>query len=301
MRPERTRFRGNSGYENPPALSGKTLTRITFHEFLDGDGNLERSVFVKRQCMHCVDPACASACPVAALEKVKVNGKAEGPVIYHPYKCIGCRYCMMACPFSIPKLEWDKALPDIKKCSFCFNRIGEEAPATARVNGQPLLAPRPEDARPPTASATVQVDDRPLSGGSLKRFHEGERTPACAKACPTGAIQFGERDGLIAEARKRIADRKGAHGSWRYVDHIYGEKEVGGTCWLYISNVPFDKLGFRMDLGERAYPEHTHVALNAVPPAVVGVGAALGGIYWISNRRDRLRDAGRSHDVSAEE
>ena len=294
MPAEQTSFLGTGGgYENPPALSGKTLTRITFHEILDADGALERSVFVKRQCMHCVEPACVSACPVAALEKVKVNGKAEGPVIYHPDKCIGCRYCMMACPFDIPKLEWDKLLPHIKKCSFCFNRIGEAAPATAGAEGQPLLAPRPEDARPPAPPGAAQVDGRPLSDESLKRFEDGQRTPACALACPTEAIAFGDRDELMAAARRRIAGRREHRDSWQYVDHIYGEREVGGTSWLYISNVPFERLDFRMDLGERAYPEYTALALDAVPPAVIAIGVALGGVYWVSNRRDAVAKAER--------
>jgi formate dehydrogenase iron-sulfur subunit len=274
---EKTRFRAAGGdYENPPALSSKTYTRITFHEILDSDEELDQFVFVKRQCMHCGEPACVSACPVAALEKVKVNGDSEGPVIYHAHKCLGCRYCMLACPFDVPTLEWEKALPEIKKCTFCADRFREEA-------------------------ANVRVNDKLLSGESLERFQEGQRTPACAKVCPTGAIEFGEREDMIAEARKRIAERKNRRGSWQYVDHIYGEKEVGGTDWLYLANVPFDKLGFRTDLGERAYPEYANLALDAVPPAVIGVGAVLGGVYWVSNRRSEAENAGLPGDTSPEE
>ena len=71
----------------------------------------------KRQCMHCVQPACASACPVRALDKQKT-----GPVAYHADRCMGCRYCMVACPFEIPKYEYNKAIPTVKKCIFCFDR-----------------------------------------------------------------------------------------------------------------------------------------------------------------------------------
>jgi formate dehydrogenase iron-sulfur subunit len=95
----------------------------------------------------------------------------------------------------------------------------------------------------------------------------------------------------------------------------YGEKEVGGTDWLYLANVPFDKLGFRTvlanvpfdklgfrtDLGERAYPEYANLALDAVPPAVIGVGAVLGGVYWVSNRRSEAENAGLPGDTSPEE
>jgi formate dehydrogenase iron-sulfur subunit len=70
--------------------------------------------------MHCEDPACASVCPVGALEKTK-----EGPVVYHPDRCMGCRYCMVACPFSIPKYEWSKAIPTVRKCQMCPDRVKE--------------------------------------------------------------------------------------------------------------------------------------------------------------------------------
>jgi formate dehydrogenase iron-sulfur subunit len=67
--------------------------------------------------MHCHDPACASACPVAALIKLP-----EGPVVYDDARCIGCRYCMMACPFQIPRFQWESAVPLVRKCTFCADR-----------------------------------------------------------------------------------------------------------------------------------------------------------------------------------
>lgn len=76
--------------------------------------------YFRRMCMHCQYPACVSVCPVAALEKTDI-----GAVIYYPNKCMGCRYCMMACPFQIPKYEWDKPIPVIRKCILCFQRIKE--------------------------------------------------------------------------------------------------------------------------------------------------------------------------------
>ncbi len=262
---ERTKT-GDAGatYENPPALSSKTYTRVTFHEVVGTGGGFERSVFVKKQCMHCVDPSCVSACPVAALKKVEETGA----VVYDAHRCMGCRYCMMACPFGVPTLEWERLAPHIKKCTFC--------------------ADRQED----TLAGQLQVNDEPVQPATLKRFHAGQRKPACARVCPTGAIQFGARDELIAEAGKRIATRNAlAAPSWKYVDHIYGEKEVGGTSWLYISNVPFEQLGFRTDLGERPFPSYTSLALRAVPAAVIGVGAAMGGAYWFSQRMNKVAAA----------
>ena len=114
---EETRFfAAAGGYQNPLSLSPKTYTLVKFYETMAGDKF--RWMFRKHQCMHCVDPACASACPVHALEKT-----AEGPVTYDPKRCIGCRYCMVACPFSVPRFEWDETIPQVAKCTFCTDRL----------------------------------------------------------------------------------------------------------------------------------------------------------------------------------
>ena len=106
-------------YEAPVDLSADTWTIIKLYK-----GN-EGVSFVKNQCMHCQEPACVSVCPVAALEKL-----SSGPVVYHGERCIGCRYCMAACPFGIPKSQWDAALPLIQKCDFCADRLAKgETPA----------------------------------------------------------------------------------------------------------------------------------------------------------------------------
>ncbi len=89
--------------------------------------------FAKTQCMHCVEPACASGCVVRALEKTK-----NGPVIYHADRCLGCRYCMIACPFGVPKYQFTKAVPIVRKCTFCAERQAEGKPpacAEACPNG----------------------------------------------------------------------------------------------------------------------------------------------------------------------
>lgn len=214
-------------YENPPKRSAKTWTTVTFNEVTEGDDFYW--VFAKRQCMHCEHPACASACIVGALHKT-----AEGPVVYDDYKCIGCRYCMLACPFDVPTFEWDKPVPYVRKCTMCADR---------RAEG---------------------------------------KEPACATACPTGAITYGERDELLQEARSRIRAKPD-----KYVDHIYGEKEAGGTSELYISPVPFEELGFPT-LGPEIISRYADVAMLAVPPTIVAVSAAMGGVYWFVKRRERL-------------
>jgi Fe-S-cluster-containing dehydrogenase component len=92
-----------------------------------GRGGEER--YAKRQCMHCVEPACASACPVRALDK-----QPSGPVIYRGERCMGCRYCMVACPFEIPKYQYDRQVPLVRKCTFCAERQEKGGkPACAQV------------------------------------------------------------------------------------------------------------------------------------------------------------------------
>ena len=83
------------------------------------------SRFVRQFCRHCLEPACASACIVGALQKTP-----EGAVVYDGDRCMGCRYCMMACPFGIPRYDWEAAVPYVRKCTFCHHRISKgKAPA----------------------------------------------------------------------------------------------------------------------------------------------------------------------------
>lgn len=190
-----------------------------------GDGDMR---FVKTQCMHCVDPSCASACLVRALEKTP-----EGPVVYHPELCLGCRYCMVACPFDVPKYEYDRAIPYVRKCEFCAER---------QAQGEP---------------------------------------PACVSACPSGALQFGTRAELLEEARTRIYQNPD-----RYVHHIYGEHEVGGTSWLYLADRAFEELGLRADLGETPYPAYTWPFLSAVPLVLMLWPPFLMGLYAFTRSRE---------------
>jgi formate dehydrogenase iron-sulfur subunit len=80
-------------------------------------------VNVRRMCMHCLEPTCVSVCPVGALKKT-----AEGPVVYDSSRCIGCRYCIMACPFGVPKYQWDRPTPIVGKCVLCSDRVTQGLP-----------------------------------------------------------------------------------------------------------------------------------------------------------------------------
>ena len=113
-------------WSNPRYLDCSNYTRVIFRELPAPDDEV-RWHFIKRQCNHCLTPACASACPVGALKR-----NEYGAVVYNDDKCIGCRYCMMACPFQIPKFEWGSAVPLIRKCTFCTERqVQGQKPACA--------------------------------------------------------------------------------------------------------------------------------------------------------------------------
>ena len=97
-------------------------------------------LFVRRLCMHCLEPTCVSVCPVGALRKT-----AGGPVVYDAKKCIGCRYCVMACPFGVPKYQWDRALPVVGKCILCADRLAagqQTACATVCPTGATMFGDR---------------------------------------------------------------------------------------------------------------------------------------------------------------
>jgi formate dehydrogenase iron-sulfur subunit len=91
-------------------------------------------LYVRRLCMHCDTPSCASACPVAALHKTP-----EGPVVYDASRCLGCRYCIQACPFRVPRYEWDRPVPRVAKCDLCFDRLAQGRP-TACTEACPVEA-----------------------------------------------------------------------------------------------------------------------------------------------------------------
>lgn len=106
----------------PKGLSATTFTLVEFYQ-LGGTERQPAICTVKKQCMHCLEPACASVCPVGAIAKTP-----RGPVVYDADKCMGCRYCMAACPFNIPKFEWGSANPRICKCNMCADLIEQGKP-----------------------------------------------------------------------------------------------------------------------------------------------------------------------------
>jgi len=203
----------------------------------NGDKSPQKPVFAKFQCMHCLYPACVSACIVGAFTREK-----DGAITYDAWKCIGCRYCMAACPFQVPAYEYSNVLtPEVRKCTFCFET----------------------------------------------RLIKGE-IPACVKSCPMEVMKFGKRVDLIRYAHKTIKDNPG-----KYINQVYGENEVGGTSWMYLSSVPFDQIDLP-DLGYHPAPGYTEPIQHAIfkwflPP--LGLYAVLGSTWWfLSSKKKKVKD-----------
>ena len=171
-----------------------------------------------------------SACLVGAMQQTP-----EGPVIYDPDKCMGCRYCLVACPYGIPRYDWDRPAPLVHKCTMCYHRLQQG------------------------------------------------REPACVEACPEETTVFGTREELLAEAHRRIESDPD-----RYLPRVYGEREVGGTSVLYISDFPLDFLSWKPDLDEKPVPERTWASLKKVPPVILGMAGLMTGLHLVIDRRNKV-------------
>jgi formate dehydrogenase beta subunit len=221
-------------YQAPVDLSARAKTVIKLYR----EGGVQS--YVKAQCMHCVDPACASACMLGALKK-----REHGIVTYDADLCIGCRYCEVGCPFGVPKFEFAKAAPKIVKCELCKERL---------ANNQ---------------------------------------EPACTDVCPRKAVIFGRRTELLTEAKRRIAENPG-----RYVATVYGETDGGGTQVLYLSHVPFDKLGLPT-LGDEPAPQLARSIQHGVYRGFIAPAALYAVLGFVMLRNRRADDA--SHAGGGEE
>lgn len=199
-----------NAWDSSPDLSPNSYLKIKLYR--NGKGTAPNQgtdgfSFIRSACMHCAEPDCQSVCPTSALLK----DPDTGIVTWDEEACCGCRYCQMACPFLVPKFEYDKPFPRLQKCFLCNHRL-----------------------------------------------QQGE-IPGCCEACPTGATIFGSFESVLNEAKKRIAAQPGSEYHFpvntvdslqklvkktaRYMDYVYGEKEGGGTQYIVLASVPYDKLG----------------------------------------------------------
>ena len=162
-------------YDNPPDLSPDTWNRIAFYEVERQDQVLW--LFRPVRCLHCTDASCVSVCPTGAAAH---HGEF---VIIDPEWCVGCGYCVTACPFSVPRSMSGDEKGSARKCRFCIDRV-----------------------------------------------HNGQ-APACAKACPTGAIEYGEREDLVTQGQQRVAALRGRGLGDA---NLYGDNILGGLHQMYV-------------------------------------------------------------------
>ncbi|OHC65470.1 MAG: hydrogenase 2 protein HybA [Rhodocyclales bacterium GWA2_65_20] len=244
-------------WDTPLDTSGYTFNIIKMYrngtmEVKDQEKN--GYAFMKTSCMHCGDPSCVSACPVSAMTKDPVTGV----VGYNPDKCIGCRYCVAACPFGIPKYQYDSPTGRIGKCELCRHRT--------------------------------------------KDGHYS----ACAEVCPTGATLYGKTSDLLAEAKRRIALKPGTRTTYprgkvggpdqsyeapvgNYLQHVYGEKEYGGTQVLKLSGVNFAKVGMP-DLPPDAAAALSETIQHTLYANLIMPFAVLGAMTWVAKRNVKPDD-----------
>lgn len=244
-------------WDTPLDISGKTLNviKVYKHGTLEHKDQVENGfAFAKKSCLHCVDASCVSACPVKAMKK----DEKTGVVSYDKNACIGCRYCVAACPFGVPRFTYDTPVPQISKCQLCTHR-----------------------------------------------WPDGKYA-ACAEVCPTGSTLFGKVSDLKAEIARRKALKPGTPTTFprgklggpdqsypgvaaKYVDHVYGEKELGGTQMLMLAGIPFDKLGYPT-LPDESFASKSETLQHTLYGNLVMPIAFLGGLTWLAKRNVKAED-----------
>jgi Fe-S-cluster-containing dehydrogenase component len=221
-KPADVKLAAGAAYDAPVDLNGQTLTVIKRWAGEKDSG------FVKAQCMQCVHPACASVCMMKALHKGE-----HGIVEYDITKCVGCRYCQIACPFNVPKFEWASVTPKIVKCELCRHR-----------------------------------------------YKDG-KGPACAEVCPRDAVTSGKRGALLAEAKRRMAERPGV-----YQPKVYGETDAGGTNVLYLSPVAFQTVGLPA-LGNEPAPALSEAVQGGIYQGMIAPVVLLGALSVVTWKNAR--------------
>lgn len=248
-------------YDASRGVSGSTYNVIKVYKNGTSevkDREIDGFSFAKKSCMHCVDPGCVSSCPVSAMTKHPVTGIVQ----YNPDTCIGCRNCMVACPFSIPQYEYQDAMGQIQKCFFC-NQAGVDRISQGLLPGCADVCP---------------------TGATLF----GTRKDLLAEAKRRLAAKPGE---TYTYPRGRVTDKLHTHekAAPAYQQHIYGEHEVGGTQVMHIAGVPLKKLGMP-ELPERSYASIAEGVQHTLYKGMIAPAIALAGLAYVVKRNTSQSD-----------
>jgi len=248
-------------WDTPLDLSGYTLNVIKMYEEGTSDHKDQEKngfAFIKKSCMHCVDPSCVSVCPVTAMTK----DEQTGIVSHNPDACIGCRYCVVSCPFGVPRFQYDTPTPRIQKCQMCKHRQAEgKIPACAEVcpTGATLFGP--------VDAIKAETDRR------------HGLTPGQPALFPRKTV-----DGFADGHEKPAA---------LYQAKTYGETEMGGTQMRLLSGVPYEKLGYPA-LGPDSNASASESIQHGIYKGMVAPVAVLAGLVYAAHKH--TKHDGRDED-----
>jgi Fe-S-cluster-containing dehydrogenase component len=237
----------DSLWDNPRDLTANTYNIVKLYKNGSGkakDQEIDGYSYIRRFCMHCVDPACVSACPVQALHKDPVTGAVE----YNKDACIGCRYCEIACPYEIPRFQWDSAFPQIRKCQLCSHLIAKgNYPACCQFcpNGGSVF-------------------------GSVQDLIQEANRRLTLRAGQTATYPLHRVNGTDTIQREVAT----------YQNKIFGLKDGGGSQVLMLAGVPFGDLGLP-HLSDRSIASHSETIMHTLYKGMIAPYVVLGGLFYL--------------------
>jgi Fe-S-cluster-containing dehydrogenase component len=252
-------------WDSPVDTTGHAFNVIKVYSTGKGDTKDAQEngfAFMKTSCMHCADPSCVSACPVSAMQKHPVTGI----VSYDPDACFGCRYCVAACPFGIPKYQYDSPTGRIGKCELCRHRHKDGYYAACA------------EVCPTGATLFGRTEDLLLEAKRRLALKPGEKT-----TMPGGRLPFSDPAAEKASTWRKDMDQRYETNVGTYVQHVYGETEYGSTQVLKLSAIDFEKLGMP-NLPAKSSASTSETVQHTLYQGMVMPIAVLGAMTWAARR-----------------